>query len=245
MLPDLIFEDIMMMIGLESLCHCRKVCSTWNAKIMSNIWGNPSKRSILTERVGVLMANYPKNSLSDIACAASLAHYGMLGPVRNLMLCEANLASVPAEHLAYLVSCVTSRVTIIDDDIGSDLIVTILNNVRSEELEMSNQNLETEETEALVRAMESYVERLTFLVCPQMCWGEVILDIRVLTRYLIIIMMIMMMMMTRYNGQGRCRELSCYYPTSARYGAQLKAWAHSRHWSVTQDDEDILKIERM
>ena len=48
MLPDLIFEDIMMMIDLDSLCHCRKVCSTWNAKIMSNIWGNPSKKNILT-----------------------------------------------------------------------------------------------------------------------------------------------------------------------------------------------------
>ena len=79
MLPDLIFEDIMMMIDLESLCHCRQVCRTWNAKIMSNIWGNQSKKNILREKVGVLMANYPKNSLSDIACRASLAHYGMLG----------------------------------------------------------------------------------------------------------------------------------------------------------------------
>ncbi len=45
-LPDFIFNEIMLMIGLESLeslHRCRQVCKTWNEKIMRNIWKNPSK----------------------------------------------------------------------------------------------------------------------------------------------------------------------------------------------------------
>ena len=46
-LPDLIFSDIMMLIGLESLeslHRCRQVCSKWNEKILSDIWvGEPEQ----------------------------------------------------------------------------------------------------------------------------------------------------------------------------------------------------------
>ena len=46
-LPDLIFGDIMLMVGLEgfeSLHRCRQVCKTWNDKILTVIWGNLTKR---------------------------------------------------------------------------------------------------------------------------------------------------------------------------------------------------------
>ena len=51
---DLIFEKIMMMVGLnslESLHRCRQVCSAWNAMILRNIWENPSKRKIIKMRI--------------------------------------------------------------------------------------------------------------------------------------------------------------------------------------------------
>ena len=47
---DLIFQKIMMMVGidsLESLHKCRQVCTTWNAMIIRNIWENPNKRNII------------------------------------------------------------------------------------------------------------------------------------------------------------------------------------------------------
>ena len=53
-LPDLIFSDIMMMVGLkslESLHRCRQVCSKWNEKIMRDIWENQSKKMIMKERI--------------------------------------------------------------------------------------------------------------------------------------------------------------------------------------------------
>ena len=51
---DLIFEKIMMMVGLsslESLHRCRQVCTKWNAMILQNIWESPSKRNIFKVRI--------------------------------------------------------------------------------------------------------------------------------------------------------------------------------------------------
>ena len=53
-LPDEIFSDIMMMVGLESLeslHRCRQVCSKWNEKILINIWESESKKKIMKERI--------------------------------------------------------------------------------------------------------------------------------------------------------------------------------------------------
>ena len=54
MLPDPIFSDIMMMVGLESLeslHRCRQVCSKWNEMILRDIWENPNKKRIMKERI--------------------------------------------------------------------------------------------------------------------------------------------------------------------------------------------------
>ena len=54
MLPDLIFSDIMMTVGLESLeslHRCRQVCSKWNEKILRYIWENKSNNRIMKERI--------------------------------------------------------------------------------------------------------------------------------------------------------------------------------------------------
>ena len=51
---DLIFDKIMMMVGLsslESLYRCRQVCTAWNTMIMQNIWENPIKRNIIKMRI--------------------------------------------------------------------------------------------------------------------------------------------------------------------------------------------------
>ena len=50
----LIFEKIMMMVGLdslESLQRCRQVCTTWNDMIVQNIWESPRKRDIIKMRI--------------------------------------------------------------------------------------------------------------------------------------------------------------------------------------------------
>ena len=53
-LPDLIFSDIMMMVGLDrldNLHRCRQVCSQWNEMILDDIWENQSKKKIMKERI--------------------------------------------------------------------------------------------------------------------------------------------------------------------------------------------------
>ena len=50
LLPDLIFDKIMLDIGIESLksLHgCRQVCKGWDERISGNILKNQSKRQIL------------------------------------------------------------------------------------------------------------------------------------------------------------------------------------------------------
>ena len=80
----------------------------------------------LAERVRKEIMN-PR--LPEIACAASLAHHGLLRSVEDLWLCNVDLTSVPAEHLASLVSIVTWKVYIKNVS-GCDL-VTILDSVNS------------------------------------------------------------------------------------------------------------------
>ena len=115
-----------------------------------------------------------REKLSVITCAASLAHHRLLGSVRWMRLRNDDLTSVPTEHLASLASNVTGGVTIRNVS-GCDL-VSILDSIRIKGLSISRQRLGGEETQALVRAMESCVEIVKLN-------HEVKLDIKVLIEY--------------------------------------------------------------
>ena len=98
----------------------------------------------------------PSGYLPVITCAASLAHQRLLGSVRVMRLDDDDLTSVTAEHLASLVSYVTRCVYI--KNVSGCGLVNIMESVKSRVLDISRQSLSTEETQALVRAMESGVE---------------------------------------------------------------------------------------
>ena len=155
--------------------------------------------------------------LSEITCAASLAHHKLLGSVVGMWLHDVDLTSIPAENLVSLASCVTEnyieRVHI--QNVSGCGLITILDNVKIEKrmLVISKQSLGTEETQALVRAMESHVEKV-------MLYFKVTLDIRVLMEY---------------SGKGKCREVECDYYAAYRYREHLRALATSRNWKVTHD----------
>ena len=60
---EIIFEKIMLMVGLESLDSldsCRQVCRSWNAMIMNKIWENPTKMwgTIIQRRIERSWDNY-------------------------------------------------------------------------------------------------------------------------------------------------------------------------------------------
>ena len=124
-----------------------------------------------------------------------------------------DLSSVPADHLASLVSRASWSVAI-NNVHGCDLI-TFLDSVKSGGISIRNhrESLGSKETQALVRAMESHVEHLTL-------HQGVTLDIEALMEY---------------SGQGKCREVVCYCDTADRYKEQLATWTTSRNWAVTLD----------
>ena len=90
-------------------------------------------------------------------------------------------------------------------------LVTILDSFIGKNLEITKQSLGSEETQALLRAMETRVETVRLEVME--------MDIRVLTKY---------------NGHGSCWEVKCYNETANRYREQLRTWAtaRGRNWAV-------------
>ena len=204
----------------QDLQKCRQVCQGWNVMVsqMTKYEKDTVRRKAeslaesLAERIPrrhpVLMTT---SFLPEITTAASLAHYGMLDSVESLYLWNVDLASIPAEHLASLVSCVTECVDIIN--VSNCDIVTILDNIKCEQLRIERQTLSSEETRALVRAMESHVE-----VVQLGCRGEVSLDMAALTQY---------------SGQGKCRRVTCWSATADRYREEVRSWAKRISWRAT------------
>ena len=99
---------------------------------------------------------YP--TLEVIKCGAALAHHGLLGPVDFLRLGDIrsiDVSTVPTEHLVSLISSATKAVTI--HNVTGNL-VTLIDSLKCEGFWISFQSLGREETQALVRAMESRVE---------------------------------------------------------------------------------------
>ena len=174
----------------------------------------------LAERVRGMLWDVWSN-VSLITCASSLANHGLLGSVYWMRLEDVDLTSVPTEPLASLASSVIGRVLI--ENVSGSGLVTILDNVKSEELVIYNQSLNSEETQALVRAMESRVEEVRL-------HREVTLDIRDLMEY---------------SGQGKCREVRCYGDTADRYREQLRTWATSNNWTVTNDQSHLFIIQNL
>ena len=225
-LPDVVFCDIMMMIGqysLEDLHRCRQVSQSWNVMIAQitkykklTIWKKAESLAsqFLNEEGELEFPEFPE-SLSKIVTAASLAHHGMLDSVKKIILRDVDLASVPAEHLASLTSCVTGLVDIMNVE-NCDM-VSILDSVNCESLYIRKQNLNSEETWALVRAMESRAVEYVVLGLS----GDESLDITALTQY---------------SGQGKCTKMKiCSYRKGLyRYWIQVESWAEAINWHVSE-----------
>ena len=101
---------------------------------------------------------YPRTNVALITCAAVLAHHGLLDNINYVNLVNVDLSTVPTQHLVSLISNVT-RAVIINGVSGCDLC-TLIDSVKSEELLIFSQCLGREETQALMRAMESHLKEL-------------------------------------------------------------------------------------
>ena len=149
----------------------------------------------------------------EVTCAGSLAHHGLLGPVESMKLHYVDLTSVPEEHLTSLVSSIQDRLCI--TNISGRNLVSILDSNKSDWLIIKNQSLDTEETGALLQAMETSLGRLEL-------FGDVTLDMETLLRY---------------DGQGKCQRIAFIDETATRYRKSLTTWAKRTDWEVRVIDE--------
>ena len=206
-LPDLIFGEIMMMLGLEEIHKCRQVCKSWN--VMINQTTKDKKNTIRRQTESLAVKIRDKLAIGylpppNYQTLAILAHHGILSAVQRLFIDE-DLASV--KHLASLASCVTGSLII--SHVNSDLI-TILDNIQCErELVICNQSVNSEMTQALVRAMESRVEWVQ--LGPNMS-----LDLDSITQY---------------SGNGKCKTIKYYIANTDRFGEKTMGdWARRNNW---------------
>ena len=190
-------EKIYKALELE---NCGILHSDVIEKLADRCWFNEFSRSFPTPR--------------QVACAGILAHKGLLKPVEWMSLRDVNLASIPAEHMGSLVSYVTERVDIFPDGICD--LVTILDSVNISSMFIGRRTLNNDETQALVRALETRVKivRLEFKLTAEV--------------------------FTMYSGLGKCRSVRCWFDgryddaTDAFTGGMLREWASDKDWTVTE-----------
>ena len=225
-LPSEVLDEIFLQVGRRShkeLNNIRQVSRTWDERIKLKLRAvNPSEEwgRIIGSRI---KRRFTSASQAEIARAASMAHLGHLGTMKNMFLYDVDLSSIPAGHLSSLASCVT-RLICIGNVSGLSPLVSSL---QCEWLRISRQALNTEETEAMVRAMEGGVERVDLGYLGD---GITTLDIRAFTRY---------------NGAGKCNKVVCHGDKAdlGRYKKDLVTWTQRRsNWYLTVNSYNSLVI---
>ena len=130
---------------------------------------------MLSVHIGILNTEVIKNLVARVSdeawggprrwppslqlCVAALAHHKHIQFNLDYIRLQGHvdLGIVPTHHQASLVSSI--RILRIENVTGCHL-VTLLDNVQCEKLQIMSQSLEREETQALVRAMESRVKKV-------------------------------------------------------------------------------------
>ena len=164
-----------------------------------------------------------------ITAAARLAHYGYFR-CETMFLDIHDLSMVPGKHLCSLASSVTDSFSI-QSHRGCDL-VQIIDSVKSKQLWISNQNLDKEAAEAVVRAMDTRIEEalIEYIIDRKTDGGEEDTQWR--------------LALTKYNGKGRCWNITLTAGHGDKYKKWLRDWADTRDWIVTFEGDAILWIER-
>ena len=158
--------------------------------------------------------------LPDIIEAASLAHNGRLKSVEHLQLEDVDLSNVL--HLASLTSSSSSYLVI--KNVGNCDLTEVLESIKCNKLEITSQRLGREETQALVRAMESRLDEVEIGFSVARKHGPE--DITALLTY---------------SGQGKCGRLviNCDEDTAIKYLGAMEAWVKgNKEWRLMRQRRD-------
>ena len=261
-LPELIFSDIMMMVGLqslESLHRCRQVCKTWNEMIARVIWDSGNKKMILRERIQRNWGPGMLPSEEEISLAKMLVAGGILEP----------------GHIQSLTERIRGALSIGDGDItvvkcGAALAFhgLLLGHVHRMSLrKVDVSEIPDQHLASLASCVTSFlqienviggqqiVSLLTNLKCDGLSIDRQSLG-REETQALVQAMLsgvrwVRLMekvtldveALAEYSGQGVCREVRLLGDTAARYKEELRTWASNRNWRVIVDEDGMFKCK--
>ena len=265
-LPELIFSEIMLMVGLgslESLHRCRQVCTKWNESIMVQIWGNPSKKKIMKEKIEKSWAPELEIFPSDeeISHAKWLEARAILDKdiikrmtsifktahslLKSAFLCYASLA-----HHGLLDAVDNLE---LHDDLSfvpaqhlASLVscvtkVVSIKNVRGCDLVSIFTSLKCDR---LVINNQSLGREETGALVQAMESGVRIVILGAMgDRERGGEVTLDIGVLTEYNGQGRCCEVNLYGGIVARYGEEIRAWARSGHMRITRDYRNKIQLQ--
>ena len=267
-------------LKLANILEDKYTWSIWNN--LEEKWPEKTSREIfhilLDEmRAKCNCASQMKMSKEQFLAAASLAHQGLLGPIDKLCLEDLYNISIPREHLQAIVSSATEEVLIRNQYLSmqgngallpallpNPSLKIILDSVKSKVLAIRETDLNPENTEALVRAMDTRVVEVKLgwlekiwlpeeeppkLVDPETCDIEALMEYgdgackSLVFREGPVTFDIEALM--RYNGDGACKSLVFRGNTSAGPpGEYIRMWADSRiYWEIC-DNYDELSLKR-
>ena len=152
-------------------------------------------------------------SLFEVTCAAALSTHGALtqahrhniAEVKTMNLRELDISTIPAEEVANLTQCIRESVEI--NNVHGDLS-PVLSNVKCDVLRISKATLSTAETQSLVTAMVSGVEKVEL-------GRGVAVDMETLTQY---------------DGRGECRQVWLW--GQIIYREQVNMWTKEMGWKI-------------
>ena len=172
-------------------------------------------------------------SLDKIAAAAVLANLGYMPTLQfeRLFIEDIDLTIVPRCNLASLAACFSIDEIHINN-VHSDL-TDLLRHLQCQRLFLDNLSLSERATEALVAAMETGVEEVTF----DDGWSNI-------GRRPDYDMTLSMSALSQYSGTGKCWFVQFKGSTGQRYGGAVGQWAVWMGWGAHDWEGDEIVIMR-
>ena len=263
-LPELIFSEIMLMVGLgslESLHRCRQVCRKWNESIMVHIWGNPSKKKVMKEKIEKSWA--PGMFPSD----EEISHVKWL-EARAILVLDKDIIKRVTTGLKDLIfiNCINKSAMVCGASLAHH---GLLGAVERLELHDDLSFVPAHHLASLVSCVTEGVGirnvRGCNLVSIFTSLKSALLSInnqslgREETRALVQAMesgvervalgtwheevTLDIGVLTEYNGQGKCSKVVLCHGTAARYREEIRAWDRSGHMIIAQDSKSYIRLE--
>ena len=143
--------QLKMKFSINTICY--NVKSLFIFLVKAGVFQKEIKRIQKWWKRTILNNNPNPNTVPEITTAASLAYHGLLGSVAYASL-NGDLSTVPAEHQISLTSSVTECLEI-DNVRGCDLVGVLDSSIKCKQINIRDQSLGSEETQALIRAIMS------------------------------------------------------------------------------------------